>query len=65
MQSQDIELWEYTRRHPDSTHCVTMLDAMTTWNQITHDTCPCVCHSSYTSMARADKKARKRGKKRV
>lgn len=40
----EIELWQFTRSHPDCQHCKTVLQSMTIWSKETHMTCPCICH---------------------
>lgn len=60
----ETDLWQYSTRHPDCTHCVTMLDAMTVWEQKVHDTCPCICHQSKTTQAVQERKEAKRKRRK-
>ncbi len=57
-------LMDFPRKHPDCTHCGTVLSAMTVWSQNIHDTCPCICHSNKTTQARQEQADNKKRRKR-
>lgn len=63
MPDEPIELWQFTRKHPECEHCGEILAAITNWAQKIHDTCPCVCHVNKTTVVRQEAKSKKRRKK--
>lgn len=61
-----VELFEFTRAHPDCTHCGSVERAVTIWPQSVHDSCPCVCHRDKSTRVKEElKKAKKGRRKRV